>query len=158
KIWRRAPVFEDTHPGSIQQIWFDSKTTGSMVVDRGQSTDGPRYELYETATGGDNWMVREASDQPVKIKRMPAETGNPDWRLRPEAATKAYRIEKRQAARWTPVASFSVEIGACKPPKVEEREPPPTPETEPQEAKPGNKGTLSLQELRGEPPARSKKK
>jgi len=156
KVWRRQAVFDDTHPGSIQQIWFDSRNTGSMVVDRGQSSDGPRYELYETATGGDNWMVREASDQPVKIKRMPAEPGNPDWRLRPDAATKAYRIEKRQATRWNPVASFSVEIGACKPVKAAEPEPPP--ETAPEEAKPAGKGTLSLQELRGDPSPRSKKK
>jgi hypothetical protein len=152
KLWRRVPVFEESRGGSIQKICFDSANTGSLIFDRGRSGDGPRYELYETATGGDNWMIREASDQPVVIKRMPQQIENTDWRLRPDAATKSNRIERRQAGKWTTVASFAVNLAPCKPPHAKEPEPPPEPTTEaapaPAESAPG---TLSLPALRGEP-------
>jgi photosystem II stability/assembly factor-like uncharacterized protein len=155
KTWRRVPVFEDSRAGSIQRFWFESRNSGSLIFDRGQSGDGPRYEFYESATGGDNWMVREASDQPIRIKRMPLEPENADWRLRPDAATKANRIEKRQAGRWNSVASFAVGLPACKPPQTTEPEPPPEPTTE--APAPSAPGTLSLPELRGEPAKKPKK-
>jgi photosystem II stability/assembly factor-like uncharacterized protein len=155
KSWRRVPVFEDSRAGSIQRIWFESRNLGNLIFDRGQSGDGPRYELYESATGGDNWMVREASDQPIRIKRMPAETENADWRLRPDAATKANRIEKRQAGRWSSVASFAVSLAPCRPPQAKEPEPPPEPTTE--APAPSAPGTLSLPALRGEPVKKPKK-
>jgi hypothetical protein len=157
KTWRRQAIFEDGRPGSIQQIWFDSRSTGSLVFDRGQSADGPRYEMYESATGGDNWMLREASDQPIKIKRMPAENGNADWRLRADAASKSNRIEKQQSGKWTTVASFAVSLEACKPPKAKEPEPPPAEPEQAQPQTPADKGTLSLQELRGEKPPPKRK-
>ena len=157
KTWRRQILFEDGRAGSIQQIWFDSRTTGSLIFDRGQSSDGPRFEMYESATGGDNWMIREASDRPIRLKRMPLEPETPDWRMRADAATKANRIEKRQAARWTAVASFAVEMGACKPPRAKEPEPPPATEPEAATQQPPHKGTLSLPALRGEVPAPKKK-
>lgn len=160
KIWRRHTVFEEGRPGSIQQIWFDSPNSGSLVFDRGQAEDGPRYELYESATGGDNWMVREASEKPIRIKRMPAESANPDWRVHPDAPSKSNRLEKRQGTRWTPVASFAIEIGSCQPAPVKEQAPPPETTSDQPPADPNATGTLSLQDLRGEPPAskRGKKK
>ena len=158
KNWRRQPIFSESRAGSIQQIWFDSRTTGSLIFDGGQSSEGLRYELYESATGGDNWMVREASETPLRLKRMPAAPENSDWRLHADAASKSNRVEKRQGGAWRPVASFAVAIGSCKPPPVKEPEPPP--ETEPQTATapPAPTGTLSLPALRGEPPKRTKKK
>src|SRR5437867_556595 len=51
KVWRRQPLFDESRAGSVQQIWFDSRTSGALLFDRGQSADGPRYELYESATG-----------------------------------------------------------------------------------------------------------
>ena len=155
KSWRRVPVFEDSRAGSIQRIWFESRSSGNLIFDRGMAGDGPRYELYESATGGDNWMVREASDQPIRIKRMPVETENADWRLRPDAATKANRIEKRQAGRWNSVASFAVSLAPCRPPKAKEPEPPPEPTTE--APAPSAPGALSLPALRGEPVKKPKK-
>jgi hypothetical protein len=156
KTWRRQPLFEDSRAGSILQIWFDSRSTGSLIFDHGKAGEGPRYELYESATGGDNWMVREASDQPIRIKRMPLETENVDWRLESDGRSKSNRIEKRQGGRWIPVASFTIGLGTCRPPPVKEQEPPP--ETEPATAKPpAASGTLSLPSLRGEPAKRPKK-
>ncbi len=152
KLWRRVPVFEDSRAGSIQQLWFDSRNTGSLVFDHGKGGDGPRYELYESATGGDNWMIRQASDQPVTIRHMPPQIENTDWRMRPDAASKSNRIEKRQAGRWTTVASFAVELPACRPPAPKETEPPPeTTTTEAAPKPPADTGTLSLPALRGEP-------
>src|SRR5262249_3422584 len=154
--WRHVSVFEESRFGSIQRIWFDSRTTGALIFDRGQSGDGPRYELYESATGGDNWMVREASDKPIVPKRIRPEAENSEWRLRPDAASKSNRIEKRQAGRWTAVASFAVDLPPCKPPAAKEPEPPPEPTTEAAPA-PAAAGTLSLPALRGEPTKKRKK-
>ncbi|HTM49990.1 MAG TPA: hypothetical protein VL285_14960 [Bryobacteraceae bacterium] len=157
KNWRRQPVFGDSRPGSIQQIWFDSRTTGNLVFDGGGSGDGLRYELYESATGGDNWMVREASDQPLRIKRMPPAVENSGWRLHADAASKSNRLEKKQGNGWAPAASFAVTIGSCKPAPVKEQEPPPPETEEPKTAPPvTDSGTLSLPALRGEPPKRKK--
>ncbi len=83
---------------------------------------------------------------------------NADWRLRSDGATKSNRIEKRQAGKWTPLASFVIEMNACKPPPVKEQEPPPeTTEAAPATRTPGASGTLSLPSLRGEPVKRPKK-
>src|SRR5260370_12931735 len=71
KTWRRVSVFADSRAGSIQRIWFDSRNSGSLIFDRGQAGDGPRYGLYESATGRDNWTVRKASDQPIRTERIP---------------------------------------------------------------------------------------
>jgi hypothetical protein len=153
KLWRRVPVFEDSRAGTIQQIFFDSPNTGSLVFDHGKGGDGPRYELYESATGGDNWMIRQASDQPVSIRRMLAPVENTDWRMRADAATKSNRIEKRQAGKWITVASFAVDLPVCKPPQPKET-PPPPPETTTEATpapEPAAPGTLSLPALRGEP-------
>ncbi|MEO7653950.1 MAG: hypothetical protein ABIZ80_26120, partial [Bryobacteraceae bacterium] len=125
KTWRRRPVFDDNRAGSVQQIWFDSRTAGSLIFDRGQSgEEGMRYELHESATGGESWMVREASEKQIRIRRMPAAAENPDWRLRADAASKSYRIEKRQGTQWTAAASFLVGIGSCTPAPVKEAAPP----------------------------------
>jgi hypothetical protein len=59
-------VFEDSRAGSIQRIWFDSRNSGSLIFDRGQAGDGPRYELYESATGAiTGWSARQAI-QPIR--------------------------------------------------------------------------------------------
>lgn len=147
KSWRRRPVFDENRAGSIQQMWFDSPSSGSLVFESA-SGEGMRYELYESATGGDGWMVREASDKPLRIKRMPVEPANADWRLRPDAPSNSYRIEKRQGGQWTVVASFLVQIGVCKPAPVKVMEPPSESTTTSQE--PPAPTSLSLPALRGE--------
>ena len=52
RSWRRASVFEDSRAGSIQQLWFDSRNTGTLIFDRGKAGDGPRYELEGVAEIG----------------------------------------------------------------------------------------------------------
>ena len=78
-----------------------------LLVDRTQpGENGMRYELYETMTGGDSWMLRQASSRPIQDARAfpaPRETG---WRLRADAASRSYRLERREGERPIPVASF----------------------------------------------------
>ena len=116
KTWRSRPMFEDTRFGSIQQFWFDSAQTGELILDRSQGST-KSYEFYDTQTGGDTWNIKEATNkQPRLTKARPRE--NPTWRLRADAAAKAYRVEKRTATasgeRWETIASFSVLAGECK--------------------------------------------
>lgn len=113
KTWRRTVLFEDGRTGSLSQFWFDSKTNGKLVVDRGRGVEGGRYELYESMTGGEGWEVRQATSTPIRLKQGTArDTG---WRLRADAPSKTYRVENRQGAQWEVVASFPVQVGVCKP-------------------------------------------
>ncbi|MBI1790405.1 MAG: hypothetical protein HYR60_22970 [Acidobacteria bacterium] len=134
KTWRRQPVFDEPRAGSVLQMWFESRGSGSMVIDRGQSTEGMRYELYESLTGGESWMIREAAERPIPIKRMPVSPANTDWRIRPDGASKTFRIEKREAGKWHLLSSFLISLDPCKPPPPP-AEPPPE-AAPPDEAKP----------------------
>lgn len=140
KSWRMVPVFHEGGGGAIQQFWFSSPTSGELVVDRMESADASRYELYETPNGGDTWMIRRTSDDPIAIKK----TGMTDsgWRVRADARTKSFVIEKQHGERWNAAASFLVTIGSCKPapravpppPEPTETDQPPT--TTPPPARP----------------------
>lgn len=123
KTFRRRPVFSESRGGSVLQFWFSSRTMGSMVIDRGQSGDLGRYELYESPNGGESWMLRETNEQPIRIKRAVGPA--PDWRIRADGATQAYVLERRQGEKWSALAAFAVSIGPCTPPP-----PPPPPEVE----------------------------
>jgi len=116
KVWQAHPIFADPQFASVQQFWFSSRTTGSLVIDRGQTGESGRYALYETPNGGETWMLRQTNERPIQIKH--AILGNADWRLRADAATKAYLVERRAAERWHTVAAFSVSIGPCKAPEM----------------------------------------
>ncbi|MCX6636929.1 MAG: hypothetical protein NT090_17880 [Acidobacteria bacterium] len=150
KTWRRRPVFGDSQVGSIEQFWFDSRTDGVVLIDRMQSTEtGARYLVYETMTGGDTWMVREVSARPLKLKRAPAQ--NPDRRIRADAKTRSFIVERRQGERWQPLASFLIEAGSCRPaarpaaepPKPDEAPVPLAPPTPPTPKKTGGRSTHS---------------
>jgi len=121
QIWRAHPIFPEPRFGFVQQFWFSSRTNGSLVLDQGQSGESGRYEMYETANAGETWMARQTSERPLQMKRLGG-TPNEDWRLRADAATKSYRLERHTGNSWQDVAGFSVSIGACNPP-----EPPPAP-------------------------------
>jgi len=117
KTWRAQPVFGEPQFGSILQFWFGSRTSGSLVIDRGSAGESGRYELYETPNGGETWMLRQSNERPLQLKR----TGGPvnaDLRLRADAGTKAYRVERHAGDAWRGVASFLVSLGGCKPPEL----------------------------------------
>ena len=126
KSWRQRMVFSESGPGSIDQFSFDSPTTGSVVVDRAAGAEGGRYAYLETQTGGDSWSIRSVTREKATLKNRPSV--NPAWRLLAHALSKSYRVERKEASgKWTPVASFLVNAGQCKPKETELKEPTPEP-------------------------------
>ena len=95
-----------------------------MVIDRMQSAESSRYELYETPNGGETWMIRRTSEQPIPLPQAAPDAANSGWRIRPDARSKSFAIEKPQGEKWATVASFLVRIGACKPAPNKIPEPP----------------------------------
>ncbi|MGH9663881.1 MAG: WD40/YVTN/BNR-like repeat-containing protein [Bryobacteraceae bacterium] len=117
KTWQQQPVFEEDRVGTIAQFWFDSPNSGSVVIQ-----SGSKNELYETMTGGSTWSVRQVTDNPIRLKQ--SVEPSPGWRLRADAATKTYRVEKQEGAQWRRFASFPIHVSDCKP---GEAAPPPPP-------------------------------
>lgn len=114
--WKRVDVFgesADNHFGSIQQFYFTAKTSGSLIIDRGQGGGDSRYALYESPNAGETWMIKEESNKPLQLKRPAAPPS--EWRIRADAPTQSFHVERRQGERWTPVAAFAVKLGPCKP-------------------------------------------
>jgi hypothetical protein len=112
KTWRQRPIFDDGTAGSVLSFWFEGATNGSLVMDKGSGS--ARFQLYESPTGGDTWTIRESSEKPIRIRSMPPQ-GTGGWRVRPEAKTHAFRIEKLNGEAWKPLASFLISAGTCKP-------------------------------------------
>lgn len=135
KSWRRKPLYSETRVGAIEQFVFESRTNGQLLIDRTQTGDsGGRHEFYETNSGGDSWSLRQVSPNPIKLRRP--RTPNPDWRIRADARTKSFVIEKRAAAGWQTLSSFLVKAGECKPAELKFTDPPPEPEPAPTQAAP----------------------
>jgi photosystem II stability/assembly factor-like uncharacterized protein len=111
--WQRHPIFSESRYGSIVQFAFDSRTSGTAILDLGVDNEGGRYARYETTDGGATWAVKELSVKAPPLKRAPV--ANSTWRVRADATLHAYRIERRTGERWSTVADFSVKLPACKP-------------------------------------------
>lgn len=145
KSWRLRPVLAEGGGGAIQQFHFESATNGAMVIDRLASGDSARYELFETPNGGETWMIRRTSERPITLPRTAPDAVSSGWRIRADARSKSFVIEKRHGEKWMAVASFLVEIGTCKamphvaPPPELPSEAPPAPEKAPSLTKPGTK-------------------
>lgn len=121
KTWTRRPILNDADEnrfGTVQQFTFTVDNMGSLIVDRGLGSDDGRYVLYQSPDGGDDWQIRQESRKPLTLKGPPAVPA--DWRIRVDAASKAFQIERRQGERWNPAASFLVRLNPCKPPKPPE--------------------------------------
>lgn len=108
KSWKRQPVFEDSHDGSVEKFSFESATSGTAIV----SAEGGKYELLDTMTGGDSWALKQVSSTPLTLGRAAA--ANAGWRLRTDAKSRSYDVESREGNGWQRIASFAVNIGACK--------------------------------------------
>jgi hypothetical protein len=129
KTWHKRPVFSETRVGTIDAFWFDSKTTGMMNLDRLQSAEnGMRYEQYESRTGGESWSLRQVAPKATPLKRPPAASA---LRIRAEARTSVYRVEKRAGESWQTLASFAINAGECKAPEPAPLAEPPPPALEP---------------------------
>jgi hypothetical protein len=111
KTWKEHPIFEETRVAAIESFWFDSAADGTLLIDA--RLDNGKRELYETRTGGESWVIRQTSERPIRLpKEKPASA--PGWRVRTDAATHSYVIEKSENNRWQKIASFLVNIASCK--------------------------------------------
>ena len=115
RSWHEQPVFSESTGGAILQFWFDAPNSGALLIDRMQSADASRYELYESPNGGETWNIRQAGNRPIPIKSRSAP---PVWRARADAASKSYHIEKLEIEHWKSVASFLVPLGVCREPAL----------------------------------------
>ena len=116
KTWRARSIFSETAEnrfGSIQQFFFTAKDSGALIIDRGQGSDGDRWELYESPDGGESWDFKQSSTKPLLLKKTAPASA--EWRLRVDGRTQAFHIEHRESAKWADLASFSVKLGVCKP-------------------------------------------
>ena len=111
KTWKEHPIFEETRVAAIESFWFDSATNGMLLIDA--RLDNGKRELYETRTGGESWVIRQTSENPIRSPKE-KQPGAPGWRVRTDAATHSYVIEKSENNRWQKVASFLVNIASCK--------------------------------------------
>lgn len=125
KTWRRRPIWAEGKIGVIEHFYFEGRRNGLLWIDRASPGDAGRYELYESMTGGESWMLRQITDRPIPKKGE--RTPNPDWRLRADATLKSYLLERR-APDWQTVASFLIQPGECKEPETPVAEPPEPPE------------------------------
>jgi hypothetical protein len=114
QTWRKVPLSTETTYGFIQQFFFADKSSGALIIDRGPG-GGDRYESYESLDGGDSWMAKQTSVKPLTLKR-PANAPQPEWRVRADGNSRSFQLEHRQGSRWTSVAQFAVNLGACRPP------------------------------------------
>ena len=124
KSWTRLPILEEGVVGLIERLHFESATRGLVEVDRGRPGAG-RYVILETQNGGDSWAIKESSaTRPPRPSREPL----PLIRIVADAASKSFRIERREGASWRTAAAFSVAAGSCRPAsRVESAEPPASP-------------------------------
>jgi photosystem II stability/assembly factor-like uncharacterized protein len=111
--WRQTPIFgenSDYHFGSIQEMYFSSRSNGSLVIDRSSGGDPGPFALYESPDGGASWALKEQTGKPLHVKGAP----EADWRVRVDGGTKAFLLERRQGEHWAVQASFAVNIGVCR--------------------------------------------
>jgi photosystem II stability/assembly factor-like uncharacterized protein len=111
KTWRQRPIFDESRVASIERFWFTSREEGTMLIDA--RLDNGRHELYESRTGGESWALRQSSLAAIRFP-LNSEPSSSAWRLRADAATHSYALEKSQGERWQKIASFLVDAGACK--------------------------------------------
>jgi hypothetical protein len=111
KTWKQQPIFEESRVASVERFSFESRETGMLLVDA--TLDNGKHELYATDNGGQNWIMKDSSQKPIKFPLNP-DRGPTVWRLRADAVSHSYLIERSHAGGWQRVASFLVAAGACK--------------------------------------------
>jgi len=119
KTWAEQAVLRESTEspfGAVLQFFFSSKSMGSLILDRGQGSGQERYALFQSENGGQSWTIHQQSAKPL---RLPQTTPAAMWRLRADAASRSYHIERLQGERWSSIAAFAVNLDACKPPPAE---------------------------------------
>jgi hypothetical protein len=134
KSWRPHAIFSESRVGTVQQIWFASKKEGALIFDGGAGTGGDRYERFESNDAGETWNIKEARAQPLRLNYSASPVL---WRLQADGKTQSFRIEHQEGTRWTPAASFAVNLGACAPAQLEPKLPPDVTPDAPEPARSG---------------------
>jgi photosystem II stability/assembly factor-like uncharacterized protein len=128
KTWRKRPVYSESRIGTVEKFWFESRTAGTLIIDHAQGAENnARYEVLESMTGGESWMIRQLSAAPPQLKGARDSEAATGWRLRADQRTKAHVMERKSGSGYGAVASFSVQVGECKPAASPLPEPPPEP-------------------------------
>ena len=111
RTWRQKLVADDTKYGTVAQFHFDTASHGELVVDASQR-DNVRQELYETMTGGESWELKQLERTPIRLKgvRSPREA---TMRVRADAATETFIVERGGGRTWDRVASFAIHAADC---------------------------------------------
>ena len=121
RTWRRKPVVDDTKYATIAQFHFDTPSHGELVLDASQRSS-VRQELYETMTGGESWELKQVNNAPIRLKNARnANQGGPNQggsnqattRVRTDAASGAFVIERGGGRTWNRVASFAIHVTDC---------------------------------------------
>jgi hypothetical protein len=120
KIWRQRPIYSEPKIATIEQFHFENRNVGNLLLEA-----SGQWERWETQTGGDTWMVREVSNQPLKLRAARQTTSNADWRLRADGKLKAHILEKREGGQFRRVSAFSVQVAKCQQEVKPLAEPPP---------------------------------
>jgi hypothetical protein len=118
KTWTERAVLRESAEspfGAVLQFFFSSKSAGSLILDRGQGGGQERYALFQSENGGQSWTIRQQSAKPLRLPQTPPAA----WRVRADAASRSYHIERLQGGRWSSIAAFAVNLEACKPPAAE---------------------------------------
>lgn len=104
--WTEHAVFNEDRVAAIERFRFLSPTIGEVLIDA--RLDNGNREEYQTRDGGQTWSIPQDSADGI-TRPKPVE-----WRLRTDAATHSYLIEKSEDNRWIKAASFLVNIATCK--------------------------------------------
>jgi len=115
KTWAQRPVLNDAAEnrfGSVQQFSFGGKDSGSLILDRSLGRGRGPFVLLESRNGGESWNIQQESDKPLRLRQPPPASS---WRVRADARTRAFHLERRQGERWTAVAAFTVKLEPCAP-------------------------------------------
>ena len=111
KTWNTQPLLEEGQPGAILKFWFESPKNGTALIDRGPHN---RQELYRTTTGGSSWELEKRAHGPLQLPGGRAKEATAAWRLRPDARTESWQIERNRGDTWQPMAAFATEVTVCR--------------------------------------------
>jgi hypothetical protein len=81
-------------------------------------------------TGGSNWMIREVSSTPIRVRNVMPAAADPNWRVTPDKETGAWRVEQRQPGGWATVSEFLIQAAMCQPEESLAAAPEPAPNPE----------------------------
>ena len=111
KTWSQKLVVDDTKYATISQFHFDTPAHGELVLDASQGKT-IRQELYETNTGGDTWELKQVNNAPIRLKNVRSQN-QASMRVRTDAASGAFVVERGGGRTWDRVASFVIHVADC---------------------------------------------